>query len=268
MGFNTVNSRMICKCGGVMNLIEAETLTYQCPVCGKCDMDIPILSKKENTQEPELLNRMEKLEEGELEWRRALIVVDMQNDFINGKLMVQSPKGMDVVRNVCDIIYKVGISYDTVIATVDCHRPQDFRDGETLECCALPEHCLEYSNGMAIHKDVYDALQELIGADKFVRFLKKSTFTTTELAGTKMAGFHNRENTAIDIVGLCTDVCVISTALMLRSEFPKAKIRVIEDACAGTSDKAHECALEVMDSCLIGKMTTEQLIQEAKEYAK
>ena len=253
---------MTCKCGKKMDLIEPQTLTYQCPVCGRCDTDADPPARTVPNCDQDPLTKIEAVKEGESEWLRALVVVDMQKDFINGKLKVQYLHGELVANNVCDILRRIGPRYDRIVATVDSHRAQDFRDEDNMECRILPEHCLEFSEGMAIDEDVYKALQDLIHREKFVRFVKKSTFTTHTLAEHTLRSFLERENSIIDIVGLCTDVCVISTALMLRSEFPKAKIRIISDACAGTTEKRHQCALEVMDSCLIGNMTTKELIEE------
>ena len=252
----------------MMQLIEPQTLTFQCPVCGRCDTDNDPPKKLATDHDSDLLTKIETVKNGEREWLRALVVVDMQNDFINGKLKVQYPHGELVANNVCEILRRIGKDYDTIIATVDCHKAQDFYDETNLECRIIPEHCLEFSEGMAIDDDVYKALQQLISDDVFVRFVKKSSFTTHTLAEHTLRSFLERENSVIDVVGLCTDVCVISTALMLRSEFPKAKIRIISDACAGTTEKRHQCALEVMDSCLIGNMTTKELIEEEKVWGE
>ena len=123
-----------------------------------------------------------------------------------------------------------------VYFTMDTH---DENYLETREGILLPvEHCFSHSEGWALPTDLAKALGKAKATP-----ITKSNFGYIHWQDALES---YREVSDITLVGLCTDICVISNALILRALYPNAAIMVVADACAGTSIKAHEWALEIM----------------------
>ena len=169
---------------------------------------------------------------------KLLVVVDMQNDFIDGSL--GTPEAQAIVQKVVDKIQ----SWDGFIFyTMDSHNASTYLN--SLEGQRLPVgHCLEGSNGILLNKDVEDCFRRV--RRRVIRPYYKHTFGCTQLASQILDHYD-----VIEIVGLCTDVCVVSNALLLRSYCPNMPIVVDASCCAGTTPEAHEAALQVMQSCQI-----------------
>ena len=159
---------------------------------------------------------------------KILVVVDMQNDFIDGSLGTEEAR--NIVEPVCEKIKK----FDGVIfLTLDTHS-DDYL--ETLEGKYLPvEHCIRNTEGWLLNSSVRETIKsKLKGLVEVIsHWIRK------------------RRNTSIEIVGLCSDICVISNALMLRSAFPDTEITVDASCCAGVTPEKHKAAMEVMKSCQI-----------------
>ena len=166
--------------------------------------------------------------------KSVLIVVDCQKDFIDGAL--GSPEAAAIIP--C-VIKEVEKTYDKdmeVYFTMDTH---DENYLETREGMLLPvEHCFSHSEGWALPIELAKALKKAKAT-----VIHKSNFGYTDWQGA-LEGY--QEVGDITIVGLCTDICVISNALILRALYPNAAIMVIANACAGTSPEAHKMALEIM----------------------
>lgn len=172
--------------------------------------------------------------------KKLLVVVDMQNDFITGSL--GTAEAQKIVPNV---VAKIKEWDGDIICTMDTHGPDYL---ETLEGKELPvEHCIAGTFGHDIDINVGVALRnrEKDGAD--VQYLQKHTFGSTALP--ELIRFKDYDE--IDLVGLCTDICVISNALILRANYPNTPIIVDEMCCAGTSPEAHDQACNTMISCQI-----------------
>lgn len=171
----------------------------------------------------------------------ALVVVDMQNDFIDG--VFANPEAQKIVPKVAELIR----AWDgPVYATMDTHVIADwvlssYRKVLKTEMEKLPEHCLKYTQGWL----PAPAVAEALGA-KEARIIEKDAFAAKDFRF-----YENDEVTSITLVGLCTDICVISNALKLVSENPYKTVRVLSDLCAGTTPYRHEAALAVMRSCLV-----------------
>ena len=165
---------------------------------------------------------------------KMLVVVDMQNDFING--VFGTPEAQAIVPAVCDIIEKF---YGPIYATIDVHPKQ----GQSIEEKTYAPHCLEDKNHTLSHGARFDTnvANALNGKWTQVTRVEKSTF-----AWTKWNKVYWDEADEIHIIGVCTDICVLSNALVLRSVLPKARIIVHANACAGTTPEHHEMALEMM----------------------
>lgn len=165
---------------------------------------------------------------------KVLVIVDMQNDFITGSL--GSKAARDIIPLACN---KIATFEGKMIATFDTHQ-KDYL--HTFEGKKLPvAHCVQKTWGW--YADEY--ISQVAGDADYVL---KNTF-----------GYLNwkhilpieDEIDCIEIIGLCTDVCVVSNALILRACFPNTPIIVWSNLCAGTSEEAHEAALKTMQSCQI-----------------
>jgi len=185
---------------------------------------------------------------------KTLIVVDMQNDFITG------PLGSEYARDVVlpNVVNKIREgNYDNLIFTRDCHQ-KDYLIN-TLEGKKLPvEHCIVNTKGFDLANEIKDNLDFEFAKNsgfyyhykgKKVLFIDKDTFGSRELAN-RMLGM-DHDNLEIEICGLCTDICVVSNALLLRTFNPDTKIVCDSSCCGGTSKENHESALTVMRSCQI-----------------
>ena len=172
---------------------------------------------------------------------KVLVLIDMQNDFIDGSLGSEAAQA--IVPNVVDLVR----GYDGyIVATRDTHG-EDYLDS-TLEGRLLPvSHCAKGSNGWQICSSVMQALE----GKAYVGEVDKPTFGSKELPEViaSLPGFD--KNFEIELVGLDTDICVVSNALSLRMNFPDNPSTVRASCCAGTCPERHSAALETMKSCQI-----------------
>ena len=177
--------------------------------------------------------------------KKILIVVDMQHDFIQGSL--GSPDALDIVGNVVKKIENYSERNDLVIATLDTHTSEYL---ETLEGKKLPIlHCIEGTEGHSLD----ERIKKSLNANAI--YVKKATFGSLRL-GNIIEEYLEKANLdakdiEIELVGLCTDICVVSNAILLRAMFPNTTISVSSSCCAGTSKERHNASLEVMKSCQI-----------------
>lgn len=161
---------------------------------------------------------------------KTLIVIDMQNDFIDGSLGTK--EAVAIVDKVKKKIDEYENNGDEIIFTRDTHQ-KDYL--ETPEGRKLPvEHCIEGTHGW----EIADGLER-----ENAKYINKPTFGYT--------GWNSVEFEEIELVGLCTDICVVSNALILKAQFPHAKISVDSSCCAGVTPESHNCALETMKMCQI-----------------
>ena len=171
--------------------------------------------------------------------RKILVVVDMQNDFIDGSL--GTPEALAIVDNV-----KLKIREyrpENIFATMDTHGPDYL---STQEGRNLPvEHCIKGTEGWKIRPDIAELLE---GASIF----EKPTFGSVELAR-EISKIADKEEIEIEIIGLCTDICVASNALLLKASMPEVTIYVDPGCCAGVTPESHEAALKTMEMCQIQK---------------
>lgn len=177
--------------------------------------------------------------------KKILIVVDMQHDFIQGSL--GSPDALDIVGNVVKKIENYNERNDLVIVTLDTHTSGYL---DTLEGKKLPViHCIEGTEGHSLDKRIKNCL------NANAIYVKKATFGSLQLGDIikeylEKCGLEARD-IEIELVGLCTDICVVSNAILLRAMFPNTRISVSSSCCAGTSKERHNASLEVMKSCQI-----------------
>ena len=166
--------------------------------------------------------------------KKLLIVIDMQNDFVDGSLGTK--EAQSIVPEVKARIEQHLGEGQEVVFTMDTHYANYL---ETLEGKNLPvEHCQKETKGWQI-------IGPLNGYDG--RRFEKTAFGSVELA----VYARDREYDSIELVGLCTDICVISNALLLKSVLPGTPIRVWAGCCAGVTPESHRTALEAMKMCQI-----------------
>lgn len=169
---------------------------------------------------------------------KVLIIIDMQNDFVYGSL--GTPEAQAIVGNIKWKLECARQNGDLVIFTRDTHHPDYL---ETKEGQKLPvPHCIKDTEGWQIISELTPIENEIV--------LDKPTFGTFSLATT----IHDKIGLpeVIDICGVCTDICVISNALLLKSKFfNNSDIYVDHQCCAGVTPETHEAALTAMKMCQI-----------------
>lgn len=162
--------------------------------------------------------------------KKTLIVVDMQKDFIDGALGTK--EAVAIVDNVKKKIAEYQANGDEIIFTRDTHQP-DYLN--TNEGKYLPvEHCIEGTDGWKIQEGL-----EVPGA----LYVNKPNFG--------YIGWGDYKFEEIELVGLCTDICVVSNALILKATFPEIKIKVDASCCAGVTPESHGAALTTMKMCQV-----------------
>lgn len=165
---------------------------------------------------------------------KYLIVIDMQNDFVTGPL--GTPEAVAIVNKIKNKIIKEYPVRSFVFFTRDTHYSNYF---DSQEGKKLPKHCINETPGWCI----VDELNKFSES----RIINKTTFGTLNWTDR----FLFQDCYTIEIVGVCTDICVISNALILKTIFPETKIIVDSSCCAGTTPELHQKALDVMRSCQI-----------------
>lgn len=170
---------------------------------------------------------------------KYLLVIDMQNDFIDGALGTKEAEG--IVSEVESYIR----NFDgTVIFTRDTHKENYL---ETQEGKNLPVvHCIEGTKGWEVKECIKKALEEknAIGFDK-------PTFGSKELAEYLLEENKKEEIEEIVLLGLCTDICVISNVMLVKAFLPEVPLKVVEKCCAGVTVESHKNALEAMKMCQV-----------------
>lgn len=175
--------------------------------------------------------------------KSVLVVVDMQNDFITGSL------GSNQAQAIVEPVVRRILDFDGLILyTLDTH-PENYL--ETQEGQKLPvKHCIAGTDGWAPNAAVWLALTRKNVADE-PHMIAKDTFGGVSLPIRIHELLNGEDPTDITLVGLCTDICVISNALLLKAFYPEAKITVDAAACAGATEKGHKTALDAMEACQI-----------------
>lgn len=165
-----------------------------------------------------------------------LVVVDMQNDFIDGALGTK-----EAVTIVPKVEEKIRNFKGTVLFTRDTHETWylDTQEGKKLP---IP-HCIRDTEGWQIRREL-DDLRKTEPIDK-------ETFGSTDLAADLVAMNIDDEIGSITFVDLCTDICVISNALLAKAALPEVPITVDASCCAGVTPESHENALKAMEMCQI-----------------
>lgn len=168
-----------------------------------------------------------------------LLVIDMQNDFIDGSLGTKEAR--EIVSNV---VNKIKNYQGNVIFTRDTHTKEYLN---TMEGKHLPVvHCVKDTNGWQLNSEIEEIAKEMKSV-----IIDKPSFGSLELAEEIKKLHGNKSIDEIELIGLCTDICVISNALILKAAFPECKITVDSSCCAGVTKESHQNALEAMKMCQV-----------------
>lgn len=168
--------------------------------------------------------------------KKLLVVIDMQNDFITGALGTK--EAVSIVPAVKAKIESYQANGDCVVFTKDTHFPNYL---ETQEGQNLPVvHCIDNSFGWQLSDELLPYENETI-------CFHKPSFGSLELA--QYVADHSFES--VELIGLCTDICVISNAMLLKAYVPEIPISVDSSCCAGVTPQSHANALEAMKMCHI-----------------
>ena len=168
--------------------------------------------------------------------KKTIVVVDMQNDFIDGSLGTK--EAQEMLPRLKEKLKQVTDSGSAeLIFTMDTHGENYL---QTQEGKNLPvAHCLKGSHGWEITPE----LQEFVKQSKAV--VEKPTFGSLELP--KLLG----DAEEVELVGLCTDICVISNAMVIKAAYPEVQVSVDASCCAGVTPESHKNALAAMKMCQI-----------------
>jgi len=175
---------------------------------------------------------------------KVLIVVDMQKDFITGSLGTEEARAIvsKVVKEIQDFDGQVWFTKDT--------HGEDYLS--TQEGKKLPvKHCIKGTDGWELAEELTRLAEE-----KAYRIVEKPSFGSVRLAEQlleeqKLAEERGEQLENILLIGLCTDICVISNALLLKAYFPEVPLSVDASCCAGVTPEGHDRALLAMKSCQI-----------------
>lgn len=167
---------------------------------------------------------------------KLLVVVDMQNDFVSGALGTR--EAADIVPHVVGKVVEAVNAGTDIIFTQDTHGA-DYLNTQEGKSLPIP-HCIKGSEGWEIIPQLQEYARGRV-------CLEKSSFGSTALAHLAARGKYEE----IELVGLCTDICVISNAMLLKSALPEVPISVDAACCAGVTPASHQNALEAMKMCQI-----------------
>lgn len=171
--------------------------------------------------------------------RKFLVVVDMQDDFVYGAL-----KNQEAIKIVPSVVEKIKEYDGSVYLTRDTHKKNYM---ETQEGQLLPvPHCIAYSDGW----EFIDQIEEMRYKSGFKVF-QKDTFGCVNLAIELRAEHIKQSIEEIELIGVCTDVCVISNALLLKAYMPDVPIVIDASCCAGVTPESHRNAIVAMENCQI-----------------
>ena len=170
--------------------------------------------------------------------KKILVVIDIQNDFVDGALGTKEAAGM-----IPAAAEKIRSFDGEIFATLDTHYDNYM---QTAEGKKLPvPHCIKGTPGHSLNPSVAEAL-----SGKSCTYVEKNTFGSVELPDLVRKTAGNGEF-SIEMIGLCTDICVISNALLLKAHFPEIPMTVDASCCAGVTPELHKAALAAMKSCQI-----------------
>lgn len=176
--------------------------------------------------------------------KKVLVIVDMQKDFIDGALGTQ--EAVAIVPRVVEKIEEAQRDNVAIYVTLDTHT-EDYL--KTQEGANLPvPHCIKNTKGWALDEKI----QAIMDSSTYTA-IEKGAFGSPDLAQQMKALYeaHQKEGVEVELIGVCTDICVITNALLIKAAAPEVKISVDASCCAGVTPGSHQTALEAMKMCQI-----------------
>ena len=188
--------------------------------------------------------------------KKILIVVDMQNDFVDGAL--GTPEAQAIVPKVADYIRNHADKDTVLLVTKDTHSSNY---AETLGGKNLPvAHCIKNSYGWelnpAIQEAIYDTRGKYHSFDSYFPYIsdhiiEKPSFGSVDLQNLLYllddeTGMQSGDIAEITLMGLCTDICLLANSVLCKTTLPEVPVRVVAECCAGVTPESHERALEAM----------------------
>ena len=182
---------------------------------------------------------------------KVLCVIDMQNDFVFGSLGTK--EAQDIVPFVCQKVRQCYENEDYgIVYTLDRHDEQyeQTQEGRLLTV----RHCIKHTYGADLVDDLMDEMERYMKTSPKVykdRLVLKSSFGILNWEKHMKTVLRDGMLESIELIGVCTDICVVSNALILKAMYPEVPITVDARGCAGTTPEKHQAALAVMESCQI-----------------
>ena len=173
---------------------------------------------------------------------KLIVVVDMQKDFIDGAL--GSAEAVKIVDRCAEKIEKARDAGDIIVFTRDTHG-DDYMQTEEGKNLPVP-HCLVGTRGWEL-VDELDAFQR----ERNLPVYLKGTFGSIDLMRDIVAAHARGKVASVEFIGLCTDICVISNAMLVKAALPQLPVSVDAACCAGVTPALHDAALAAMASCQI-----------------
>ncbi len=170
--------------------------------------------------------------------KNLLIAIDLQNDFIDGALGTKEAVG--ITDNAAQ---KIETFDGDIIVTYDTHT-DNYTDTQEGKYLPVP-HCIKGTKGWELNEKIQNALSK-----KQYKAIHKPTFGSTELIE-YIKSTYNPEQISITLIGLCTDICVVSNALLLKANFLETSVTVDSSCCAGVTPESHNAALTTMKMCQV-----------------
>lgn len=170
--------------------------------------------------------------------KKILIVVDIQNDFVDGALGTK-----EAVKMIDNAVAKIDSFDGDIIVTYDTHF-ENYMDTQEGKKLPVP-HCIKGTKGFELNEKIQEAL-----AGRDYKTIEKPTFGSVELPE-YIKNTYDTSDLSIELIGLCTDICVVSNALLLKAHFTEAEISVDATCCAGVTPESHQAALTTMEMCQV-----------------
>lgn len=180
--------------------------------------------------------------------KKLICIIDVQNDFIDGAL--RNEEAIKVVPNIVKYL-KDNINNAYVVATYDTHKENYL---ETQEGCKLPVvHCIENTLGHKMNNDVYNEFKKYVEKGNAYEIIKYTFGANPNDWKNIIDNLLLKEdfNKEIEILGFCTDICVVSNAIILKALYPELNISICSKLCAGVTKELHQATLDVLSSCQI-----------------
>lgn len=239
----TAYAEVIGTNGGTLQIIsDVSTGGKEAPALDwdSLYVDLDLVYRCDNCDSDVCYDLEELKEYSTFQTKRLMVVVDMQNDFVTGSLGSEEAKS--IVPNIVKRLEDYREREDYVYFTRDTHYDGNYLD--TKEGKYLPlKHCIRYTDGWNI---IPEFTNYVAGRECF----NKETFGSTDLVRYLKEAFAGIPSVCeIELCGVCTDICVISNALMLKAAFPNKEFVVRANCCAGSTPEKHEAALKVLESC-------------------